>query len=183
MGKNLIKKVIRNREIGLNIWFDTFLWCLMKWIVSASASLLEILRKRLTDIWRQSWQHNSSSYLCPITCFPVCLCLSFPRIFRSGLSSCCLSLSELRAGTLLLWAGICLSLACSPTGKFLLWIWTNLSGHSNTSWSFFRSLTEFYWTAAVNFGSNNGRVEFSNLVLPKVSLKPSVLLSSNLSMF
>lgn len=54
--------------------------------------------------------------------------------------------------------------------SFLLWIWTNLPGHSNTSWSFFRSLIQFYWTAAVNFVSNNGRVEFSNLVFLKISL-------------
>lgn len=154
----------------------------MKWMVSAPAFLLEILRKRLTD------RHLEAKLAKQLQQLPLPYIMlshvpfwKFPRNLRSGLCSCQCQSSELalfcpKQGSLS-------ALPAVPVESFLLWVWTNLPGHSNISWSFFRSLTEFYWIAAVNFESNNGKVEFSNFIFLKVSLKSSVLISSNLSIF
>lgn len=70
----------------------------------------------------------------------ACLCQS------SELALCCSKQGSVSA------------LPAFPVEGFLLWIWTNLLGHSNTIWSFFRSLTEFHWIAAVNFAINNCKI-------------------------
>lgn len=43
-------------------------------------------------------------------------------------------------------------------------------------------LLNVHWSAAVNFVNKNATVAFSNLLFHKVSLKPSVFVSSNISM-
>lgn len=105
-----------------------------------------------------------------------------PRIFRSGLSSCCLCQSS-ELALLCSREGSVSALPALPVKSFLFVFGQIYQAILTLAGVFFWSLTEFYWTAPVNFLSNNGRVEFPNLVLPEVSLKPSLLLSSNLSMF
>lgn len=123
-----------------------------KTIAATTSALYLAFPFALVKVSQESWDLD---YL-PV----ACLCQS------SGLALFCSEQGSVSA------------LPTLPVESFLLWICTNLPGHSNIGWNFFRSLTEFYSIAAVNFVSNSGMVGFSNLVFLKISLKPSVLISS-----